>query len=294
MTVMLPPWVAQGVSLPPAPQRRTERRYDGRMGEKVVGDCHICGRNGDLSYEHVPPRSAFNNRRIWVARGDQLFRGRDIDSMSKDQLQRGAGGYTLCARCNNDTGRWYGAAFAAWAAQAVEILERAKEPPLLAYPYTIYPLRLIKQIISMFFSVNAPVFRNEVPYLVRFVLNRYTKGLPDDIRLHAAYTAGRTSRTAGKSGLITGVGGNDMRAHAISEVAFPPFVFVLTLGSDCPDPRLVDISFFASFGYDEMSRPYMNFPVLPINSPYPTDYRTTSEIRRAAAYATKDTRALEI
>ena len=252
-----------------------------------VGDCHICGQNGPLSYEHVPPRSAFNSSRIWVARGEQLFQGRSIDSLRKEQLQRGAGDYTLCARCNNDTGSWYGAAFVDWSAQAVEILERAKSPPILSYPYTIFPLRVIKQVLSMFFSVNAPSFRKEVPDVVRFVLNKQAKGLPRDIHVHAGYTAGTNSRASAKSGLITGAGGDDMRAHAVSEVAFPPFVFVLTLDSECPDPRLVDISFFAWFGYDEPGRPYISLPVLPINSPYPTDYRTRPEIERAAAYVAK-------
>jgi hypothetical protein len=208
------------------------------MTRKRTGVCHICGTDGPLSFEHVPPQSAYNSNKIWLARGDQLFQGRSIESLRKEQMQGGAGDYTLCARCNNDTGSWYGAAFVEWADQAVEILERAKGQPFLAYPYSIYPLRIIKQILAMFMSVNAPDFRKEVPDVVTFLLNRHVKGLPKDINLHAGYSVSMTSRTAGKSGLITGAGGSDMRAHAVSEIAFPPFIFVLTLASECPEPTL--------------------------------------------------------
>jgi len=30
-------------------------------GKRVRGICHICGKHRDLSFEHVPPQSAFNN-----------------------------------------------------------------------------------------------------------------------------------------------------------------------------------------------------------------------------------------
>ncbi len=253
------------------------------MASKHTGQCHICGVYGELSYEHVPPQSAFNDRRIWVARGEQLFEGGEPEKLKREQLQSGAGGYTLCVKCNNDTGR-YGRAYADWACQAMEILERARGAPTLAYPFRIYPLRIIKQIVAMFFSANAPDFRKEVPYLGRFVLDKHAKGLPPDIRVHAGYPAGTTSRTVSKSGLITGSGAS-LRAHAISEVAFSPFVFVLTLASECPEPRLADISYFALAGYDQQQYVYISLPVLPIATAYPTDYRTRSEVDRAAAYA---------
>jgi hypothetical protein len=28
----------------------------------VIGTCHICGDHGKLSFEHVPPKEAFNKR----------------------------------------------------------------------------------------------------------------------------------------------------------------------------------------------------------------------------------------
>lgn len=31
--------------------------------QEHYGICHICGKYGKLSYEHIPPQSAFNNRK---------------------------------------------------------------------------------------------------------------------------------------------------------------------------------------------------------------------------------------
>ena len=247
------------------------------MSEKHRGYCHICGQFGKLSYEHIPPQSAFNDKRIWVAHGRQLFEGKTTDSLKKQPQQKGAGGHTLCGKCNNDTGGWYARAYADLACQAMEILERAKGAPTLAYPFKIYQLKAIKQIITMFFSVNSPNFRNEVPYLEKFVLDRYTNGLPTNIRVYVGYSVGPNSRSSGKSGILNG-GGSSPQGYVVSEIAFPPFVFVLTLDSPCPDPRLLDISFFASSGYDEEKSFCMSLPVLPINTAYPTDYRTQAEV----------------
>ncbi len=72
--------------------------------------CRVCRRNvARLTFEHVPPRAAFNSERTrvyglehWLQRGErgELHGGR-IE-------QRGAGDLTLCEDCNNKTGSWYG------------------------------------------------------------------------------------------------------------------------------------------------------------------------------------------
>ena len=87
-----------------------------------LGDCHICGTNGKLTFEHVPPRAAFNKWRVRRIPGSDLI-GADLDSPSGGEIcQRGAGGYTLCGQCNNETGGWYGDAFVDWTYQAMRIL----------------------------------------------------------------------------------------------------------------------------------------------------------------------------
>ena len=78
---------------------------------KRTGICHICGSSGDLSFEHVPPRVAFNDRRTVRIKGEEAI-SLGPDEIVKGPIQQGGiGDYTLCAECNNKTGHWYGARF---------------------------------------------------------------------------------------------------------------------------------------------------------------------------------------
>jgi hypothetical protein len=80
----------------------------------IIGQCCICGeKEVELSFEHVPPQKAYNDHRIWETNIQELVRGKwdgqSIPAQGK-WVQGGAGRYTLCERCNNVTGSWYGTA----------------------------------------------------------------------------------------------------------------------------------------------------------------------------------------
>src|SRR5215467_7970637 len=88
------------------------------------GECCICGVTGKLTFEHVPPRAAFNDRRIFEAHIQSLLEGKwapggDIQGR---YAQLGAGRYSLCGKCNNDTGGWYGPSYVDFARQAMVLL----------------------------------------------------------------------------------------------------------------------------------------------------------------------------
>ena len=70
--------------------------------------CRICRVKPADSFEHVPPRKAFNDEPTttftimeWLAREDGKLTGGKIE-------RRGAGDAVLCQSCNNNTGSWYG------------------------------------------------------------------------------------------------------------------------------------------------------------------------------------------
>jgi hypothetical protein len=246
---------------------------------KVYGHCCICGRHDELSFEHVPPRAAFNDQRIFVKRGRALFErgliGRH-DADKGEPQQRGAGEYTLCNPCNSATGR-YGRAYAEWALEAARLLMAAPGKLQLAYPYHLFPLRVMKQVVCMFMSASGPELRSRIPYLEKFVMDKRQVGLPPDVRIHAGLTHGNFSRTAGVSGLLA-----HGTPHVFAEIAFRPFVFIMTLASRCPEPRMVDVSVFAQYHIDQPGVLYLPLPVLDVRSQYPSDYRSEQEIVRAA------------
>jgi hypothetical protein len=130
----------------------------------------------------------------------------------------------------------------------------------------------------MFFSVNQPEFAQDNQELVKFVLNRETTYLPPKIKIYCSLMTGTWSRSSGISviGKLRDVGGMDR--IILSEITFPPFVYVMTIGSAPPDERLTEITWFSSYEYNQFDIIYPRFNVLPVNYYLPGDYRTVEQM----------------
>lgn len=251
--------------------------------KKIVDACHICGTVTNLTFEHVPPRAAFNDRPIVGRKFEELLQG-DIDKLndSKGQIfQRGLGSYTLCSDCNSKTGAFYGNAFVDWAYQGLCLSEHAEIAPSLYHVFQIFPLRIIKQIICMFFSVNHSGFNRAHPELVSFVLKKEHKYLPSKIKIYAFFNRSSKGRQHGITGNMNFFSRDSLRLF--SEVAFPPFGYVLSINSPPPDGRLTDISYFANYKYNEWKDIPLKLPILPVYSPMPGDYRDRETIAKQMA-----------
>lgn len=243
-----------------------------------VGICVICGKYGQLTEEHVPPKRAFNTHRY------HIYLLNDQDPFAKPikewHRQGGIRFMTLCPKCNNDTGSWYASAYIDWCYFGMDILRRSGGRPSLYYFNKIYPLRVLKQIIVMMFSVNSKVFRASNPYLEKFVLDKTQNHLPKEYSVYMYYNVEGRQRYQGYT-----VSGSPGKISVLCEITFPPYGFVLTLQkSKCPDPRLTDISYFADFSYDTEWEVDLNLNPLPTWIPnFPGDYRQKEDIKRAIA-----------
>ncbi len=249
--------------------------------KKVYGKCHICGNFRELSFEHVPPRAAFNDRPVIKATFEQVI-GLGPDEIIKGPLQqRGVGAHTLCVKCNNDTGAWYGPHFIAWCYQAMEILIKANGKPSLVYLNYLLPLPILKQIVTMFFSVNGDTFGQANPELVRFVLDRERKYLSPEYRFFVYYNITGRFRFTGIVGQMN-VLESPANPTVMSEITYPPFGYVMTFNSKPPDERLYEITHFARYDIKEFQVMTLRLPVLPTYLAYPGDYRTKEEILQQA------------
>lgn len=245
------------------------------MPNKIIGKCHICGSVGPLSFEHIPPRRAFNDRPVIRAQFEDLVGLGPDEPISGQSKQRGMGEYTLCPKCNNDTGSWYGKDFVDWCYQGFEILVRSKGNPSLIYLNYLFPLRILKQILTMFFSINAPEFRDANPDLVKFVLNRYYKYLSLKYRFFVYYNISSRLRCSSVSVML------DINTHNLwvfSEMNYFPYGYVMTFDSRAPDQRLIEITHLSSYGYNEFRIMELKLPVLPTHLYFPGDYRTKEQI----------------
>jgi hypothetical protein len=188
------------------------------------GICRICGENKELSYEHVPPRAAYNDKAVVFHKiEDILNKSPDELRQTKGKiLQKGSGAYTLCVKCNNDTGGWYGNAFADFAYQGMSILHHTGNRPSLYYNFQIFPMRVLKQIICMFFSMNADRFQSIHTGLVKYVLNPLNDYFESDVKVYLFYSTSYIIRKSGVSALMNLSG----KSNVFSELTYPPFGYV--------------------------------------------------------------------
>jgi hypothetical protein len=248
--------------------------------KKVIGICHICGNFGDLTFEHTPQKKAFNNRPVIKVKFEEAISLGPEEITNGPIQQGGIGAHTLCHKCNNNTGSWYGSWFVDWCYQGMDILIRSGGKPSLIYMNYVFPLRILKQIVTMFFSVNPDSFAKANPELVRFVLNRDAKYLPPKYRFFVYYnTTGkfRFSGIVGKADIYNG------KFTLMSEITYPPFGYLMTIDSEPPDGRLFEITHFARYSYNDFKVMNLKLPVLPTHLAYPGDYRTKEEILEQAA-----------
>ncbi len=242
------------------------------------GTCHICGAYGPLSFEHIPPRAAFNDRPVIALPFDRVLGATPGEQVVGRKQQQGIGYYTLCTKCNNDLGGWYSRRFVDWCYQGADVLIRSGGNPRLIYLHHIRPLPVIKQILAMFISINAAGTLSRDDYLVRFLLNKQMTHLPPKYRVFAYYNLEGEPRTS----QIMAVAKFDTGSASLqTEIAYPPYGYVLTLDGERPlDRRLVEISHFASYEYNEEVNVPLHLPVLPTHGLFGADYRTQEEIDR--------------
>ena len=245
------------------------------------GCCRLCGFNGKLTFEHLPPESAFNDVPVRVLQGMEIVAG-NHDPRSGRKKQRGSGDYTLCEKCNNDTGSWYGSAYAHWALCGARALSLATAAPSLAFRYPgVYPLRILKQILCLFFSANGPGFREQHPALEYFVRTKHVTGPLKGVQLYTYLQRGPVARQTG----LMAVGNFETGStQMMSEISFPPFGYVMCFGSPPPEKRQVDIGCFATAKFEECRDDvFLHLPILETNTAFPGDYRSEAEIADCVA-----------
>ncbi len=225
----------------------------------IKGKCALCGKVDILTYEHIPPRSAFNDVRSKVISGDtymgNIQKGDKAEPLAKlryENAQRGKGDYSLCGNCNSITGRWYGEDYSKFAhgiSNLIIQLNIQKGMTLEVTKAVIKPLNILKQIISMFCSVNRAFDNEGMEKLRAFVLDKYSHEL-GNFRIGMFLFINGVERTCPFMRL-----GNVFESNQfinISEIISYPFGFALIEGMAPSYPYgVTDITSFKNFDYDE-------------------------------------------
>lgn len=240
------------------------------MGKKnIIGTCRVCGEEKKLSFEHVPPKSAFNDKPVFNENIAKLIGlNSELEKQKKGYIsQLGAGNYTLCIPCNSNTGAWYGSAYADWASQGMQAYELAKKFDKAKITFEIYPLRVLKQILCMFMSANDPAFQNKNPTLAKFILNKEEKFLNEVFSIYVFLNFSNYSRQSAITGTISDEGNK-----IFSEIVFPPFGYLLTVESNPPTKSAMKINFFSEFDYNQKAELTLDMNHLGISNYLPGTY----------------------
>lgn len=252
------------------------------MGKRTrFGTCRLCLEDGPLTFEHVPPASAFNNRPVYLKRFEDMIQNGQIrdDGRKGKTQQRGSGQYSLCDKCNSRTGAWYGPAYMDWAYQGLRHCHHSLAAPSLSFNFNIFPLRVIKQVVCMLLSINTPSFMKRNAEIRAFVLDRERRFLPPEIKIYAYHTRSRKIRM---TGYAVAADFSSSEFNAYGEIAFYPWGYLFCFdGARKVDRRLVDITSFSRYQYNDWKELTFRAPVLPISTMYPADYRSDEEVERA-------------
>ena len=257
------------------------------MSRKCVeGKCRICGETKKLTFEHVPPENTFNNSAVHIISTEQVINQVcnpdilpwDYSRMRGKIQQRGRGDYYLCGDCNSKTGQWYVPEYSKFVYNIHYALIKVAHQEFGALglkDFSIKPLPIFKQIITMFCDINEGWMGDDT--LKNYLLNRYETSFDNKrYNLYLHIHSGSVERMNGiMAQLIPGIG-----TVLLSEITMYPIG--LTLYIDKPEgfiPEGVEITTFSNFNYDEECSMDIIIPRLESNIMFSGDYRTKGEIQ---------------
>ncbi|MCE3294713.1 MAG: hypothetical protein K0R65_427 [Crocinitomicaceae bacterium] len=244
------------------------------------GTCYLCNEIKMLNFEHVPPRSTFNkNTRFREIPYEDFMKDDPLNRKIKGKpKQGGVGFYSYCESCNNFLGKEYVRSFKEWTHIGAYILSHGEFD---IYEYSVYkqkPNKILKQIVSMFISINQVDFAKRHPDLITFIKNTGATELNDRYRFFVYL-----NNVGNYRHLPYMVTGNLLSREIIQccEIAFPPFGYVMTIDSDPQSKYLAEITHFKNYEFDKETDLNLKIARLQTNLPIPLDYRTKEEIETA-------------
>ncbi len=254
------------------------------MAKNILDKCALCGKSCNLTFEHIPPESAFNNSPARPVTADKLL-GKDklpwdIEGLRYINQQQGLGRYSLCSKCNNNTGSWYGDEYVKFAYSIACAFSDLKVYESKAIGLEgVHPLRFIKQVISMFCSINGYCDDTRFEDLRNFVLDKHAKGL-DKLKYKVCMYFTKSSFS--KHVPLTVVGrlvNGKYESIAVSEISAYPLGFILYFNPiENWEYNGVDITDFAECEYDRVVNVESPWVVYEINDYFPLYYRTKEEV----------------
>lgn len=255
---------------------------------KHLGKCHLCGEETELTFEHIPPQKANNNNSAHAIVGDTLIehicstkQPWDLSELKYKNMQRGMGGYTLCERCNNNTGTWYAKDYIKFSNEIGYVLtnkvnlEKAKS--LKVEIKNMYPLRIFKQILCMFMSTMQENFLDIYPDLREFILNKESRNFNvKKYRVSMYFLKEPQNSWTGINGVLY----NDVKIKTMAGMDIYPLGFILEI--DPTEEKIDYVTDISNLGtdytYDDNGTLVITSNILERNTIFIGDFRSKEKI----------------
>lgn len=245
--------------------------------KEEVGICKLCGKRKKLSFEHIPPKVAFNKTtKYYSFSQDEYYKSRDLLTFKPKGkvLQGGMGLHCLCKECNSFLGQNYVRPFSDFANIGMHLNYKYDFDFIQITAKNQNPLRVLKQITSMFICISDPTLTEEYPELLEFVLNPDKQELPEKYRFYLYLT--KENGQYRKFGFPTIISTHGI----ICELAFPPFGYVLNIDNENTIPYLTDVTNFKKYNDSRNHEFDITLLRLPTHLHIPLDFRTIKEIEK--------------
>lgn len=206
------------------------------MSKNQMGYCHICGKYGKLSFEHIPPEDALNNNRAKLYTGDEALKKNKGEFAKYQNQQKGMGKYTLCESCNNNTGSWYANAYSGIAREVAYNLHKNYELThgnVVTLCFKNFPtLQFVKQVITMFCSL-LPLSEVQRLGFDKLLLNKESNSIDKslfDLRMYLTSINARQLMIGPCVAIYKTEFGSE--SSCISDLCAYPFGFILNLSPE--------------------------------------------------------------
>ncbi|MBZ5972418.1 hypothetical protein KIJ01_00095 [Leuconostoc gelidum subsp. gasicomitatum] len=156
------------------------------MGKTHSGICCVCGKSGNLTFEHIPPKKTNNNKQTKKIINPIAFFEDKTEFEFKLGNQKGMGDYTLCSRCNNYFGGHYATEFIPFYNELAyffkknyyEIIRRSNAGYLdIKIQANINFFRFQKQVVSMLMSTSKGEYKD---YFKDYLLDEQSTNFPTE------------------------------------------------------------------------------------------------------------------
>jgi len=212
-----------------------------------------------LTFEHVPPASAFNREPVpGVSAAD--YQSYVDGSFTPQMYLEGMGHYSLCDQCNQRTGAKYVEELAKGAKALWPVLQSLAVP---ISPYKmkfvavelgpIFPLRYLKQMVTMLLAINGEEFALANPELGDFVRLRDKRDLPGHYRMYLSAFSGAVGREV-PADAVHPFDHKTGKTYQVTELAYPPFVYSMTVNDPRPAISIGSITHFIGYEYGQEIR----------------------------------------